>query len=155
MIQNIDETIRNEMEQFVSNLERRSRSEKRLCHYRSALNMANGLLSFCAKSSEPFKILMIEYFQTVRDLNYSIDRYNSIILYGQYIRPVGRYLIKRREFKTKGDIITYIVIGLIIDSLVYFFIGKYYFVFTPLLIFIGIIWLKYKIKKREFFNIRW
>ena len=143
------------MEQFVSNLEARSSSEKRLCHYRSALNMANGLLSFCAKSSEPFKILMIEYFQTVRDLNYSNDRYNSFIFFRQYLNPVGHYLINRRAFKTKWDIITFIVIGLIIDLLVYFFIGKYYFVFTPSLIFIGIIWLKYKIKKGEFFNIRW
>lgn len=152
----INNKIQDELSLFISNLENRDKVEKNFHHYRSVVNLANGLLLVGDYSSIAQKKSILNYLEAVKDLDYMIDQHNSLELYKNFILPVGQYLTKRRNFRSKWDILKYLVVGIIIDLVLMNFVLKTnYFVFTPVLVILGYIRRKIKIKKNEYFSIHW
>ncbi|KRO67786.1 MAG: hypothetical protein ABR84_03455 [Cryomorphaceae bacterium BACL21 MAG-121220-bin10] len=145
--------IKNELEKFIFNLNKLSSRERRLYHYRSTINLTNGLLSLNNSETELFKRYILEYFTSVKSINGLITLETSLSLYKNYLLPVGQYLIKKKEFRTRLDIVKYILSGILFDCILLYFFN---FCFTtPLFILIGFIKIRKKIKKKQFFSINW
>ncbi len=153
----MNERIKKERLKFISNLERRDRSEKKLYHYHSVLNLSNGIIKYNDINSNSSKELIIKYFGEINELKDSlIDREQSFYFYKEYLLPVGRVLIKKADFRTKGDILKYIVLGIILDLIIFGFLLKsFYVVFTFIFLLIGYLRRKEKIRKNKFFSVNW
>ena len=151
----INEILENKLYEFTYILENKNESERKLYHYQSVLNLVNGLLLVGHKSSLLLKNLMLEYFKSVEDLNYLMDQKNSLQFYKNYLLPVGQYLAEARGFRSKSDLLKYIILGLVIDFSIYYIFELKLFVFTPSLFLIGYSKLKRKRKNNEFFSINW
>ena len=150
----MNEIIEKELSNFILNLEMRSIAEKKLFHYQSVLNLSNGLMELGNSSSKSFKELLITYFKSVNDLNYLIDKEKSSALYKNHLLPIGRHLIEKKNFGSNGDIIKYILLGFILDSIMYYFF-KTYFLFSIVLIFIGYFRRKKKKEEKKYISLYW
>ncbi|MDA9970483.1 hypothetical protein N9E56_01470 [Flavobacteriaceae bacterium] len=152
---NINEILKNKLNNFTRILENKNESERKLYHYRSVLNLVNGLLLVGHKNSLSLKKLMIEYFKSLEELNYLMDQTNSLQFYKNYLLPVGQYLAEARGFRSKSDIFKYIILGLVIDFSVFFIFEFKLFGFTLVLFLIGYNKLRRKKKSNKFFSINW
>lgn len=154
---NLNEKIKKDLSIFISNIEDFDLSEKRLYHYHSVLNLSNGIIRYNDINSNFSKELIIKYFEEINELKDSLlDREQSFYLYGEYLLPVGRQLIKKADFRTKADVFKYIVVGIILDLIIFGFLVKsFYVVFTFIFLLIGYLRRKEKIRKNKFFSVNW
>ena len=154
---NIDEKIKDEQLNFISNIKDMDNDEKRLYHFNSVLNLSNGIIKYNDADSNSLKKLIIKYFEEINDLKDSlIDKKQSFYFYREYLLPIGRHLIKKADYRTKSDILKYIILGFILDLIVFIFImNRYYIIFTFIFLLMGYFSRKRKIKKNKFFSTHW
>ncbi|MBO6881931.1 hypothetical protein [Winogradskyella sp.] len=152
----MNEKLTKERIYFTTALLNKSNEDKKLYHYKSVINLSNGLISLNDSSSHYyFKEQMFDYFNLIKDSNYLISQKESLMLYKKYILPIGQHLIKNNGFRTRSDIFKYIFVGVVLDFSIFFFLEKYYFIMTPILFFIGYHKRKNKIKQNKFFSVFW
>ena len=152
----MNEKINKEKEEFVITLKNMSTVEKKKYHYHSVINLSNGLILLNNNDShQPFKELILEYFNLIKELNYLVSQKESLIYYKKYILPIGQHLTKHSGFRTKWDILKYIIAGIVVDFMFFYFFKSYYFIATPILFFIGYLKQKKIIREKKLFSINW
>ena len=97
----MNEEIKNELLFFKFNLDSSNSNIKKRYHYRSTINLSNGLLSN-DESLDQFKKLLIKYFKHVKNSDYLlVDKMQSLKLYRNHLLPIGKYFTEKENFRTK------------------------------------------------------
>ena len=144
--------------EFILEFENAPEKIKELLHYQSVINASNKIIRFNNSEANALKDKLIEYFELVKEIYFSIDENNyseiqkqkmeSRKRYNKYIYPVGSHLMFESEFRTKLPIGFYVFIGIIADLIIYYNFTKE---IVPLatIVFIGIGILFRKNKKNN------
>ncbi|MCF7559560.1 hypothetical protein L3X39_02845 [Sabulilitoribacter multivorans] len=147
------EIINQKLTEFISTFENSSEQIKQLIHFQSTISVSREIIRFNNSKAHALKDKLIEYFEIVKELDFSIDENDhSAILkqkvqsrkrYREFIYPIGSFLMWESGFSIRKPIEFYIFIGIIIDSIIYYFLSKD---FVPLgtIVFIGIGVLSHK-----------
>lgn len=150
--------VNEKLNEFISNFEDSSERIKALIHYQSVINVSKEIIRFNNSEANNLKDILLDYFDIVKDISFSIDENNysefqkqkieSRKRYSKHILPVGRYLMTESEFKTKFPIGFYLFFGLLSDIIIYHNFSNE---IAPLItiVFIGIGVLFRKNKKNE------
>ena len=139
------------------------KKEKDLFHYQSTINVSIEIIRYNNSEADKLKDLLVEYFDIVKDIDFSIDekdyslysekRKESLKLYNKYLEPIGSYLLENSEFGVDLPVGVYLFLGIIIDSVIYFNFEKSIVPLMSILILIFGIKMKNK-KQREGKTIR-
>lgn len=117
-----------------------SDDDVKLFHPKSVKNIAEALSRFHSKESEIFKDKLIEYFKKVDQEGYFIsNKLESIELYNKFLSPTIRFLIKKNDFRIRGAIVKDVLIGVILDTILYFIIDRFMGGFIILFIVIAFV----------------
>lgn len=153
----MNEEIKNELLFFKSNLDSSNSNIKKRYHYRSTINLSNGLLNN-DESLDQFKKLLIEYFKHVKNSDYLlVDKMQSLKLYRNHLLPIGKYFTEKENFRTKWNIFLYALFGFVLDLIVFLFdfsINLHVY-FTLVFVFVGYLRRRDRIKKNKFFSVYW
>ena len=128
------EVINAKLSDFIARFQNAPVQKRNLLHYQSVINVSKEIIRFNNKEANKLKDLLIEYFETIDTIDFSVaDRNTSDYLeqkkvsldrYFQYISPVGDYLIQKSGFGPNPPDLFYFILGVILDSLIYFFLSK-------------------------------
>ena len=153
----ISDKITKETQSFLDRIENMSPEEKKLFHFRTVMNFSKGIKNMRAKESDPLKELLISYFKELKDLDYTIlNKEESFTLYKKYLFRIGQYLIKQKDFRTRGSVVAYIVLGLLIDLVPhYYYTYEFYPIASIALVLVGYYRRAIKKKQGEYFSPWW
>ena len=141
------EIVNVKLTEFISTFENSSERIKELIHFQSTINVSKEIIRFNNSEAHALKDKLLEYFELVKEIDFSVDQNNHSEIQKQkaesrkrfhnYIYPLGSYLIWESDFKMKLPIGFYIIIGIISDLIIYHFFSKD---FVPMgtIAFIGI-----------------
>ncbi|WP_223549790.1 hypothetical protein [Aestuariivivens sp. NBU2969] len=138
-----NEALKEKLEEFIKLFESESDEVKRQVNFNSTLNIGNQLLKFHHnRESEKYKALIGEYIDELKTTDLPTGKITQLELYNKYILKAGRYLIYERDFRHKGsNKIKYIVFGIVLDFLIYYFfkskLSFYLPIFTLIFAFLG------------------
>jgi hypothetical protein len=149
--------------EFVSEFENAPERIKELLHYQSTVNVSNEIIRFNNSEAHALKDKLLEYFELVKEIDFSVDEkdYSEIQKqkaesrkrYQKYIYPAGSFLMWESEFTTKLPIGFYLFIGIIADLIVYYnFTKEIVPLATIALIGIGILFRKRKRNEQKVFG---
>ena len=141
-----NEIIKQKTEEFKKNVSGKPHNEKKLFHYNSVLNISQRIILYQDEKANLLKEKLLYYFDELDEINYTIDNKIESLSRQKLIEPIVEYLIKKEQFCTNGDLHILIVIGLVIDIGLYYFISPYYY---PLFILLFFIWGLYRRKKAK------
>ena len=156
-----NEKLKEKLNEFKKLLESENNETRKQVHYNSTFNIVNELLKFKKiERAEKFKILMIEYIDELNATDLPLGKIRSAELYKKYVLKSGQFLIHERDFRPKGiNILKYLVLGIILDVLAYYFFNNslpfYFPVITILLILFGIFRERKLISERKCFGINY
>ena len=142
----IDDIINQKVVEFQQKLIDKSDVEKKLFHYNSVLNISKRIVLYQDEKANLLKEKLLYYFDELDEINYTIDNRIERLSLQNLIEPIVEYLIKKEQFCTNGDLHILIVIGLVIDIGLYYFISPYYY---PLFILLFFIWGLYRRRKAK------
>lgn len=142
----IDDIINQKVVEFQQKLIDKSDVEKKLFHYNSVLNISKRIVLYQDEKANLLKEKLLYYFDELDEINYTIDNRIESLSLQKLIEPIVEYLIKKEQFCTNGDLHILIVIGLVIDIGLYYFISPYYY---PLFILLFFIWGLYRRRKAK------
>ena len=138
-----NESLKEKLEEFIKLFETETEEVKGQVNYNSTLNIGTQLLKFHHnRESKKYKALIAEYIDKLKTTDLPTGKIPQLELYNKYILKAGGYLIYERDFRHKGtNKIKYIIFGIVIDYLVYYFfklkLPFYFPVFTLILTFLG------------------
>jgi len=139
----------NNDERFINDLIKRTgqKNIRNRIHYYSFLNVKNGLKeTYNSELNQRLISKLNEYETIILNLDKPVNRLKSHDFYKNYIYPAGYHLERKEKYKyvSKYDLYVKIIIGLILDLVIWFMFdfGLYFPVLTLILIIVGI-------KKRE------
>lgn len=159
LLQNIvefDENIKVALREFINTTSEKSKYQKRLFHFHSVINLAEGLVQLKNDDlNEPYKVLMMDYFEQIKNDNYQIGHPDSLNYFNKYLLPIGKHMIRQQQFGSNLIILKYFFIGLIMDIVLSLIIDKTLIVFLPSLTILFFFRRKFKIKQKRFFSINW
>ncbi|MBA3985934.1 MAG: hypothetical protein H0X63_05030 [Flavobacteriales bacterium] len=148
MENDINEVLILKIKYFEENMSIKSDSEKKIVHYNSVKNISNRIVLYNNKKTVLLKEKLIIYLQKLEDSGYTIEnKYKGSSLFIKYISPSIIYLLDNDKFLVNSDIRTFIIIGFIIDLIVYYFISDYHYPLFILLFSIFGIYRRIKAKK--------
>lgn len=132
--------IRNES--FVKNLKTKTKQKNILqrIHYISLLNITEGMRH--VYNSDECKRLnnqLTDYIIILQNLDKPINKFESLILYKEYIYPSGYHLERKSEYMTNSKIQIKTFIGIIIDLSVWYLFLKntlYFFILFTLIFYV-------------------
>ena len=144
------------LSEFISYFKNASERTKELIHYKSVINVSRELIRFNNSRANNLKDLIIEYMELVKNIDYENDTYindfndkrkKSLELYEKYIGPAGLYLISKSKFRPGLPLLFYLILGIILDFIMYTFFSKN---FAPLgTILLVIVGYFKEVKKRK------
>ncbi|WP_242131170.1 hypothetical protein [Aestuariivivens marinum] len=138
-----NESLKEKLEEFIKLFETETEEVKGQVNYNSTLNIGNQLLKFhYNRESEKYKALIAEYIDKLKTTDLPTGKITQLELYNKYILKAGRYLIYERDFRHVGtNKIKYIIFGIFLDFLIYYFfklkLPFYLPVFTLIFTFLG------------------
>ena len=117
----------NNDKKFINDLIERSgqKNIQERIHYFSYLNVKNGLRkTYDSKLNQSLILKLAEYEKIISDLDKPVDKLTSLNLYNTYIYPAGYHLERKPKYKfvTSSDFQIKIIIGLVIDFTVWYFL---------------------------------
>jgi len=117
-----DITLKQKLEDFNKRFENEPDYIKKQVNFQTVQNVTNQLfMMYNKKEIEPLKILMIDYFDKVEKEDFPTGGLLRNELYGKYILKVGNYLMKKKDFCSNTDLFLKTLIGVILDSIIYYF----------------------------------
>ncbi len=153
---NYKDLVNEKLSEFVLNFRDAPKRTKELVHFQSVINISQEIIQLNNCEADALKNLILEYFDIVREIDYSNDTYindihdkkkKSLNLYHKYIIPVGKYLVKERRLRPDLPLGMSLIFGIILDIVIYYFISKNLIPLITILIFILALIVKDKRRK--------
>lgn len=144
----LNDTLNNKLESFISRFEHNENQIKKQVHYNSVKNITLELLM--VKNKKQVKKHMesvLKFFDEIENMNFPIEKLLSEKLYHKYIFEAGRYLMHKSDFKTNGSLLFIVLLGVIIDFIVFYFDLLLLGLFIPMFTVLFFIYA-YKVKSR-------
>jgi len=125
--------VNDKLAEFILSYENSSEKTKELLHYQSVINISREIIRFNNSKVNKLKDSLIEYLNIVKDIDYTTDTYinnsndkqiKSLALYKKHIAPAGFYLISKSGFRAGTPVGLYIIIGILIDIIIYNYFSK-------------------------------
>ena len=153
----MEEILKNEYDVFVQNVENKNAKSKKLFHFNSVLNAYNELMNSSNEELNTYKQKLLYFFYELSELEYELNnRHKSVELFREYLKPIGVYLIRKRKFTSRTSLHVYIIIGIIIDFALIYFIDIYkYPIFSLFSIILGLVERRNAIKNMRYISIFW
>ena len=125
-----NDTLSEMISSFEENL-RESRNKKNY-HYKSVLNIGKSLKKYNDENTDKFKDQLLSYLKIAERKNYeAISKKDSSQYFTEYLFPSFLFLVNKEQFRAKSTVKSFFVIGLIIDLILYFLTGWYFYpIFT-------------------------
>ena len=143
-------------EKFILESKGLKNKNKKMIHLNSTINLFNGIKYTQDSKGLELKDELNKYMELLLTNNYKIEeKVESMSLYVKYLVPVGRFLIRNKEFRTRADLFIFIIVGLIFEFIGFYIYSE--FLFFPLILttLLGILQRRYKIKKNEYYAPFW
>lgn len=152
----LNEIIKQKTEDFKKNVSGKPHDEKKLFHYNSVLNISQRIVLYKDVKANLLKEKLINYFDELEEMDYMVNsKLTSTKLYKPLLSVIN-YLFNKEQFLTKTDLHLLIIIGVIIDIGLYYFISVYHYPVFILLFFIwGLYRRKQAIKSNKYGNMFW
>ncbi|MEM7185640.1 MAG: hypothetical protein AAF466_03185 [Bacteroidota bacterium] len=140
------ELLKSLLEDFVERFETATEAHKRSVHYQSTLNITRQLLiMYHNKKAEENRQLMIQYFQEIEKIQLPIGRLESLNLFEDYLMKTGQFLIYERGFAfVQGSNTINIVVGLILDAVLFYFMKDHVPIYVPIVTMVLLIYAKFR-----------
>ena len=154
---NLNEKVENRTKEFKANLQQKPKEEKKLFHYYSVLNLSNRIVHYEDLKAIKLKENLIEFFNELESLNFELnDKYFSSKLHNKYLLPISLYLFKKEKFLASSDLRFLIIIGVLLDATLVYFISNYYYpISTPTLLCLGLYRRKEAKKSGKYSKMFW
>ena len=157
------EIVNGKLTEFISTFENSSERIKELIHYQSTINVSKEIIRFNNSEAHALKDKLLEYFELVKEMDFSVDENNYSEIQKQkaesrkrfhnYIYPAGSFLMWESEFSTRLPIGFYIFIGIIVDFIIYYNFSKDFVPLGTIILFgIGILLRKRKRNDKKVFE---
>ncbi len=156
--------VNEKLAEFISEFKNAPERIKKLLHYQSVISVSREIIRLNNSEAHALKDKLLEYFELVKEVDFSVDENNyseiqkqraeSRKRYHNYIYPVGSFLMWESEFKIKLPIGFYLFIGIITDLIIYYnFTKEIVPLATIVLIGIGILLRKRKKNEQKVFGL--
>ncbi|WP_416442724.1 hypothetical protein ACH3O9_17900 [Leeuwenhoekiella sp. A16] len=153
-----DTILIEKLEFFRNRFESEDNEIKNQIHYQSVINVTTQLLKIANKiQTEPYRLAGVNFFDHIEKIDFPLGKSESLELYKNYILYTGRYLIRKKDFRTGADIGKYLIGGILLDSIAYYFtrsMFSFYFpIFTLIFGLLGLKSRRSKKNKMQYFSI--
>lgn len=135
----INEIIIRKTEEFREKVYSKTESEKSLFHYRTVLNISQEIILQKDPKSNSLKIELINYFNELEKNHYVIDSKLISSKLHKHLLPIVQHLILKNKFITNGYLHLFILIGIVLDFILFYFLDQYYYpIFILLFLVLGL-----------------